>query len=180
MDALETERLLLEPWSEDTRADFTTVVADPRVMRYIGDGSTWTRERADEVFSRQLDHWRQHGFGWRAATLKMTEVWVGFIGLNYVARKPPRSTTKLRLRSAGGSAPSVWHQGYATEGALALRDETFERVGLDCIIGRHRPANVASGRIMERLGMTFERDAVGRYGEVVSDLRARSTSLAQP
>jgi RimJ/RimL family protein N-acetyltransferase len=77
-------------------------------------------------------------------------------------------------------SPSVWHQGYATEGALALRDETFERVGLDCIIGRHRPANVASGRIMERLGMTFERDAVGRYGEVVSDLRARSTSLAQP
>jgi RimJ/RimL family protein N-acetyltransferase len=84
MDALETERLLLEPWSEDTRADFTTVVADPRVMRYIGDGSTWTRERADEVFSRQLDHWRQHGFGWRAATLKTTEAWVGFIGLNYV------------------------------------------------------------------------------------------------
>jgi RimJ/RimL family protein N-acetyltransferase len=63
--------------------------------------------------------------------------------------------------------PSVWRRGYATEGALALRDEAFERVGLDRIIGRHRPANVASGRIMERLGMTFEREAVGRHREVV-------------
>jgi RimJ/RimL family protein N-acetyltransferase len=82
MDVLETERLLLEPWSEARRADFATLAADPRVMRYIGEGSTWTRARTDEVFGRQLDHWEQHAFEWRAATLKATRAWVGFVGLN--------------------------------------------------------------------------------------------------
>jgi RimJ/RimL family protein N-acetyltransferase len=167
MDVLETDRLLLEPWSEGRRADFTSLAEDPRVMRYIGDGSTWTRERSDQVFSHQVDHWVQHAFGWRAATLKSTGVWVGFIGLNYVGPEATEIEDKDEVEIGWWLSPSVWRQGYATEGALALRDEAFERVGLDRIIGRHRPANVASGRIMERLGMTFEREALGRHREVV-------------
>jgi RimJ/RimL family protein N-acetyltransferase len=136
-------------------------------MRYIGDGSTWGRERTDEVFSRQLDHWKQHAFGWRAATLKTTGVWVGFIGLNYVGAEAIEIDNKDEVEIGWWLKPSAWHQGYATEGALALRDEAFERVGLDRIIGRHRPANQASGRIMDRLGMAFEREAIGKHGEVV-------------
>jgi RimJ/RimL family protein N-acetyltransferase len=167
MDVLETDRLLLEPWSEGGRADFVTLAADPRVMRYIGDGSTWGRERTDEVFTRQLDHWRQHDFGWRAATLKSTGVWVGFIGLNYVGSEAVEIDNKDEVEIGWWLKPSVWHQGYATEGALVLRDEAFERVGLDRIIGRHRLENVASGRIMKCLGMSFEREAVGRHGEVI-------------
>ena len=167
MDVLETERLLLEPWSEGTRAVFAALAADPEVMRYIGDGSRWTRDRTDEVFSRQLDHWRQHGFGWRAATLKATGAGVGFIGLNHVGPEATEIDDKTEVEIGWWLSPSVWRQGYATEGALALRDEAFERVGLARIIGRYQPANVASGRVMERLGMTFEREAVGSHGEVV-------------
>jgi RimJ/RimL family protein N-acetyltransferase len=63
--------------------------------------------------------------------------------------------------------PEAWGRGLATEGALALRDEGFERVGLDRLIARFRPENRASGRIMEKIGMRFERDAVGRDGEDV-------------
>jgi RimJ/RimL family protein N-acetyltransferase len=92
MAILETEHLLLEPWSEQRREAFAALGADPQVMRYIGDGSTWTRERADQVFTNQLDHWRQHGFGWRSASLKGPGDWIGFIGLNFVSR----------LRLAGG------------------------------------------------------------------------------
>ena len=55
----------------------------------------------------------------------------------------------------------------ATEAARPIRDEAFERLGLARIIGRYRPANVASGRVMEKLGMRFERDAVGRRGDTV-------------
>ena len=167
MDVLDTERLVLEPWSKGARAVFATLAADPQVMRYIGDGSPWTPERTDEVFSRQLDHWRQHGFGWRAATLKATGAGVGFVGLNYVGPDATEIDDKYEVEIGWWLKPSVWQQGYATEGAVALRDEAFEGVGLDRIIGRYQPANVASGRIMERLGMAFEREAVGRQGEVV-------------
>jgi hypothetical protein len=34
-------------------------------------------------------------------------------------------------------------------------------------VARYQPANVASGQIIERTGMRFERDSVGRHGETV-------------
>ncbi|MDQ3958477.1 MAG: GNAT family N-acetyltransferase [Actinomycetota bacterium] len=164
---LRTERLLLRPWDEGARSGFAALAADPRVMRYIGDGTVWTGERADEVFARQLDHWRAHGFGWRSAELADDARWIGFVGLNYV---PPEAVEVERpgeVEIGWWLDPSTWGRGLAAEGAAALRDEAFERVGLDRIIGRHQPGNAASGRIMERIGMRFERDAVGRHGDVV-------------
>jgi hypothetical protein len=40
--------------------------------------------------------------------------------------------------------PALWGKGLALEGELALRDEAFRRVGLDRIIGRYQPDNLAS------------------------------------
>lgn len=166
MDSIETARLSLHPWSEVDRNRFAALATDPRVVRYVGDGSTWDRKRADQVFERQLRHWRDHGFGWRAATDKNTSRWIGFIGLNHVG---PEATeiTGDEVEIGWWLEPSYWRKGLATEGAIALRDEGFGRVGLTRIIGRYQPANVASGRIMETLGMSFERDAVGRHGDTV-------------
>ena len=49
-----------------------------------------------------------------------------------------------------------WGCGLATEaGRVALRD-AFERIRLDRIISIASPANVASTRIMEKLGLEFE------------------------
>ncbi|MDQ3952130.1 MAG: GNAT family N-acetyltransferase [Actinomycetota bacterium] len=161
-----TRRLALRPWSEDDRSHFAELATDPVVVRYIGDGSTWSRVRTDDVFERQLRHWKEHGFGWRAAVLRETSEWVGFLGLNHVG---PEATeiTGDEIEIGWWLRPDAWGRGLATEGAMALRDEGFSRVGLDRIIGRYQPDNVASGRIMETLGMTVERDATGRHGEAI-------------
>ncbi len=166
MDRLATSRLVLRPWSDEDRGGFTELATDPRVVRFIGDGGVWTRERIDDVFERQLRHWDDHGFGWRAALLASTREWAGFVGLNHVG---PEATevTGDEVEIGWWLRPQLWGQGFATEGAVALRDEAFGRAGLERIIGRHKPENVASGRIMRTLGMTFERDAVGRHGDVV-------------
>ncbi|HEX2056919.1 MAG TPA: GNAT family N-acetyltransferase [Actinomycetota bacterium] len=164
MDQPTTRRLLLRPWSEQDRAHFAALARDPRVVRYIGDGSTWSPERIDDVFERQVRHWDEHGFGWRAALLRETGEWVGFVGLNHVGPEAIEITGD-EVEIGWWINPDVWGRGIATEAALTLRDEGFDRVGLDRIIGRYQPDNVASGRIMARLGMTVERDAVGRHGE---------------
>ena len=166
MDQLATRRLVLRPWDESDRRHFAELAADPLVVRYIGDGSTWSRARTDDVFERQLRHWDEHGFGWRAAVLRETSEWAGLIGLNHVG---PEATeiTGDEVDFGWWLRPHVWGRGIATEGAVALRDEAFSRVGLDRIIGRHQPDNVASGRIMKTLGMAVERDAVGRHGEAI-------------
>jgi hypothetical protein len=65
-----TPRLVLEPWEEGRREDFARATSIPEVVRYIGSGVTWTRERADEVFDRNLRRWGEHGFGAQPSTAR--------------------------------------------------------------------------------------------------------------
>lgn len=166
MSAIETERLRLERWDERHLEDFVRLASDPRVTRYIRGGGRWSREQSERTFARQLDHWREHGFGWRAAIEKATGSWLGFSALNYVGAGVPEIAPD-EVEIGWWLTPSSWGQGLATEGAVALRDEGFERVGLERIIARFEPANAASGRVMEKIGMHFEREARGVAGELV-------------
>jgi RimJ/RimL family protein N-acetyltransferase len=158
-----TDRLALEPWEAGRREAFVRATAIPEVVRYIGLGETWSRERADEVFDRNLRHWDEHGFGWRSALDRETGAWLGFLGLNRVP-KDAVDCSPDEVEIGWWLLPEAWGRGLATEGAVAVRDEAFERVGLDRIVGRYDPRNHASGRIMEKLGMQHERDSVTRYG----------------
>lgn len=142
------------------------MAVDPRVTQYVGDGSTWGPDRINEVFDRQIRHWEQFGFGWRSATEEVDASWVGFIGINHVGPEASE-IVEDEIEIGWWLSPSSWGKRLATEGAFALRDEAFERVGLDRLIGRYQPDNLASGRIMERIGMVFEREAVGGYGDTV-------------
>jgi RimJ/RimL family protein N-acetyltransferase len=163
LSALVTARLVLEPWEESRRGDLARLATMPEVVRHIGDGEIWSRERADEVFGRNLRHWDEHGFGWRSALDRESSAWLGFVGLNYVPVDAVDSSPD-DVEIGWWLLPEAWGRGLATEGALAVRDEAFERVGLDRIIGRYDPRNRASGRIMEKLGMRCERDSVTRHG----------------
>lgn len=63
--------------------------------------------------------------------------------------------------------PRLWGHGIATEGALRLRDEAFDRIGLDRIIARVQPGNLASIRVAEKLGMQPTGNATGGRGEPI-------------
>lgn len=162
-EPIQTERLVLEPWDERWLDDWIGLCQDPEVMRYIGPGMTWEPETARAVFRRALDHWHEHGFGWRAPIDKATGTWLGLAGLNYLSTGSDDVAEDVEI--GWWLIPSAWGKGLATEAASAVRDEAFARLKLDRIVGRYQPANVASGRIMERLGMTHEQDTTGKYGE---------------
>jgi len=75
---------------------------------------------------------------------------------------------------------SAWGHGYATEAGAAVRDEAFVSLELESIVAVHHPANSASRRIMEKLGMEFERDVIpsDRLEEANALLGAASSSAA--
>jgi RimJ/RimL family protein N-acetyltransferase len=54
--------------------------------------------------------------------------------------------------------PDYWGRGFATEGGRAALDFGFHVLGLDEIVSICEPENVASSRVMERLGMVHYRD----------------------
>ena len=53
-------------------------------------------------------------------------------------------------------APAHQGRGYATEAVAALVDRLFERLGLHRVAATLDPANVASARVLERIGFRYE------------------------
>lgn len=175
MDVLETPRLLLRRWDETCLEPFAALASDPVVMRYIGSGEVWTRERVLDKHRSLLRHWEQHGYGWRIVADRADGSVIGLMALQPLGPNVPGldgSYTEI----GWWFTPAVWGRGLAGEAALALRDNAFQQVGVTCLVGRYQPANVASGRIMDRLGMSFhsdyQEDASGRTVRVKTLHRA--------
>jgi ribosomal-protein-alanine N-acetyltransferase len=163
VDVTESERLVLRRWGDPDLEGLLQLAENPKVMRYIGPGVTWERKATETAHSHMIDHWQEHGFGARAITEKETGRWIGFVEIQCA---PPEAVElgPEDVEIGWWLDPSAWGRGFATEAAYVLRDEAFERVGLRRIVGRYQTANAASGCVMEKLGMHFEREATGRHG----------------
>ncbi len=164
-DALLSHRLTLRRWHPDDLGLLARLSSTPAVVRYVGDGLPWSPERAAAVHERTLGHWEQHGFGWRVAVERATGTAVGLIALN-------RGDGVIGLADEDHEIgwwldPAAWGRGLASEGARAVRDEALERLGAPTVLARIQPANTASVRVAQALGLRAVADFVGRFGEPV-------------
>lgn len=99
----------------------------------------------------------ERGFGLWATCLRDSGRVVGFVGLSVPTFLPevmPAVEIGRRL------ARDCWGQGLATEGARAALEDGFTRCVLDEVVSIYQPANAASGRVMERIGMTPVLDTI--------------------
>jgi RimJ/RimL family protein N-acetyltransferase len=151
---LSTTRLDLRPVRPDDLDHFAPMDADPEVMRYIADGRPRTREQAAAGLDRLVGTWRDHGFGIFTATVRDTGAVIGWVGLaipGFLPEVLPAVEIGWRLRR------EFWGHGYATEGARAVLRWAFQDRNLDRLISIRHVDNVASGRVMAKLGFTLER-----------------------
>lgn len=151
---LKTKRLTLRRWRDEDRPPFAALCADPEVMRFIGNGSTRTAEQA----SRAIDHferdWEERGFGLFAVELNETGALIGFTGLS----RPDFLPEVLPSIEIGWRfARSYWGNGYATEAATEALSFGVTTLGITDIVSICQAGNDASKRIMQKLGMTFDR-----------------------
>jgi RimJ/RimL family protein N-acetyltransferase len=161
--SLTTARLHLRPWSDGDLPMLAALGADPAVVRWVGDGQPWTPQRSAESHLRVLDHWAVHGFGWRVAVPREGGEPIGFIALNF-AFEGTRGVSSDEYEIGWWLAPAAWRHGYGSEGATAVRDEAFDRLGAPSIIARIQPANLASRGVAEAIGMALDfasEDATG-------------------
>jgi RimJ/RimL family protein N-acetyltransferase len=147
--AVETGRLVLRPWTEADVDPLAAIFAEPAFWHYpFGRGLT--REETEQFLRRQLEHWATHGFGLWAAELKDGRRLIGYIGLALATWLPqvmPAVEVGWRLH------PDHWGRGLATEGGRASLGHGFGALALDRIIAIVMPENVASRRVMAKLGM---------------------------
>jgi RimJ/RimL family protein N-acetyltransferase len=125
--------------------------ADPRVMEFFPD--VLTREESDQFIERIEADFDEHGFGLFAAELKAEGKLIGFIGL-HIAGFQAHFTPCVEIGWRIG-AP-YWGKGLATEGSQAVIKFAFERLRFDSLVSFTAPENVASRRLMEKLGMMHD------------------------
>jgi RimJ/RimL family protein N-acetyltransferase len=154
LDALETERLRLERWNDAHFERFARFMRDPAVIRYIRS-EPLDRDRALEQHAHSLAEWDLLGFGKRAIIEAETGAWLGFTELSLVG--PGKGSRDEDVELGYFIEPSRWGEGIATEAAHALRDEAFGRCGLTELIGRCRVENVASQRVLAKVGFKILR-----------------------
>jgi ribosomal-protein-alanine N-acetyltransferase len=147
---LETDRLLLRRWKDSDREPFAEMNADPQVMEFFP--VCLSREESDRFVDRIETHFDNHGFGLFAAEVKAEAKFIGFIGL-YVATFQAHFTPCVEI--GWRIAAPYWNRGLATEGSRKVVEFGFERLHLDSIVSFTVPENVASRRLMEKLGMTY-------------------------
>ena len=135
-------------WRPEDRVHFAAMNRDERVMRYFP--ALLSVAESDALVQRIEAHFAQHQFGPWAAEMKATGEFAGFIGLSvprFEAHFTPCVEIGWRL------AARFWNQGLATEGARAVLRFGFVTLGLEEIVSFTTTDNLASRRVMEKIGM---------------------------
>jgi RimJ/RimL family protein N-acetyltransferase len=160
---LQTERLLLRPWSADDVALLSELSSIPRVTRYISDGQTWSAVKAIAVSDAALGHWAKHGFGWRVVAALGTGADIGLLALNLLGEGTP-GLAPDELEIGWWLRPEQWGRGYSTEAARAVASDAFTALGVPQLTARIHPDNRASLAVARHLGMEFAFNTVAPPG----------------
>jgi ribosomal-protein-alanine N-acetyltransferase len=159
MASVETARLLLRRLQpSDMDAYYQCIYADPDVMRTLPPQGPITRAAFDTRAPMvMVQHWEQHGFGPWVVIHQADQQLIGHCGLRYW---PDSSDVEVLY----ALARPYWGQGLATEGAGASLRYGFEHLGLQRIMAAAMVHNVASRRVLEKIGLRFEK--YFRFGDL--------------
>jgi len=149
--AIETDRLILRPFTLDDAEAWLPLISLPEVIRYTGDTPAASIDDARESLRRRpLRDYALYGFGRLAVVEKAGGRLVGFCGFKYVIEL---GEVDIGYRFL----PDCWGKGYATESASALMREARPAHRIRRVVGTVHPDNPGSGRVLEKLGLRFER-----------------------
>ena len=142
----ETERLILRRMTPSDIPALRRILQDPEVM-YAYEGP-FSDEEVQVWLDRQLARYREEGFGLCAVVLRETGEMIGQCGLTM------QDIPGKRVIEVGYLfQKACWHQGYATEAAIACREYAFSTLGADEVYSIIRETNIASQNVARRNGM---------------------------
>ena len=151
---LETNRLLIREFTMKDVEDSYQMNLDPEVTKYTNDGGVQSR---DEIHHRIKNHvlrdYKKYGYGRWAVEFKPDNKFIGFCGLKFISELNEVEVGYRFMRD-------YWGLGIATESAAPVVSFGFEQLDLERIIGLVMPGNIASIRVLEKLGFSYEKNIV--------------------
>lgn len=143
MIRIETERLILRPFSDGDLSALFVLLSDEEVTAFLPMFPLKDMAEA-RSYLRYIETWIRNGGLYYAICLKDSDLAVGCIhvsgddshDLGYCIRK------------------EFWHNGFCTESCRAVVD-LLRRMGLPYITATHDVNNPRSGRVMQAIGMRY-------------------------
>jgi ribosomal-protein-alanine N-acetyltransferase len=146
---IHTSRLQLRPYAMEDLDALHRIFIDPQVRKYLCDDKIVPREWVVTEIENNTRCFEQHGFGQWSLFLRDTSKLIGFCGFRFFYDNPPE------LQLIYGLSPQYWGKGLATEAAETMIQYGFTEHKFEQIISATDLDNIASARVMERLGMKF-------------------------
>lgn len=153
MDTFTTERLQAERLMPTHLPEVRRMHRDPAVMAQLG--GVRDEDQTAAYLERNLHHWAEYGFG----------LWI----VRERGGRDPIGRAVLRhltiddvdeVEVGYAFYQSYWGRGLATE--IATRCVAIARyeLGLAALVGLTDPRNLASRHVLEKVGLTYERDCL--------------------
>src|ERR1700761_8519599 len=147
--------LEIRPMTGDDGDALFEVLGDAEVARWLrpaGVEGAFTRSECEATAARKAAHWTAHGFGTSLAF--SAEQCVGWSILQH-SLVAGRSEVEI----GWAVASEFWGRGIAT--ALGRHGlESARAAGFERVVAFTRTDNLASRRVMEKLGLRYEQDFV--------------------
>lgn len=143
---LETARLQMREMNLSDINSLSSILQDENVM-YAYNGA-FNAEETMEWMMKQMLRYKEYGFGLWGLFLKDTDEMIGQCGITmqeYKTAKVPEIGYLLAYRH--------WHNGYATEAAIACRKYGINTLHFKALYSIIRDTNTASQRVALRIGM---------------------------
>jgi ribosomal-protein-alanine N-acetyltransferase len=159
LDEFVSKRLLFVPLADADLDSFHALVVDEHVRRYLMDGEVQAREWSEGRIRDSRALFEERGIGlWMAREIE-GDALVGFCGfLVYPSLRPePQLLYAMYERFTG--------RGYATEMASACVMRARNVAGFDDIYAGVDEPNVASRRVLEKLGFEEIATLPGHFGK---------------
>ncbi len=153
---IETSRLMLRKFTHSDLLELAPILADPQVMKFSTRG-IYSHLQTQRVIEKFIDSYQKNGFGMWAVILKESTALIGYCGLG-IDIIDDRAEPEIGYRLA----TEFWGQGLATEAASACIRYGFDCAELSYILGVAERRNLASVRVLEKIGMTFDRETIFR------------------
>lgn len=144
----QTPRLFLRQFTEADAPLILELNSDPEIVKYVHEPTLKTAEQAEKIIKDIILPQYKKNLGRWAIHIKENNEFIGWCGLKYL---PERDEIDLGYRLM----QKAWGKGYATEAAKHTLDHGFKVLNLKLITGRAHIENIASIKVLEKIGMDF-------------------------
>ncbi len=148
---LETDRLILREFKLSDAEAFFAMDSNPKVHQYLWNKPVQKMEETIEIIEFVRKQYIENGIGRFAMISKDTNEFIGWAGLKHNTEKV---NNKINFYDIGYRLDEkFWGKGYASEATFAWLKYAFETMNIKTIEAAAHTENVASNRILQKIGM---------------------------